>query len=365
MLKARQKLGKYRIEKRLANGPLAAVYRAYDTIHGLRVALKIPHHRMMDEDFLADFRREVRVGTRLDHPHILPIQNADFIGSYFVIALPLGDETLGERLGRRISTGKALAFTDQILAAVAHAHERRIIHCDIKPDNFILFPGNLLRLADCGFAKLARGRLDASGSGTIGYIAPEQALGRPMFQSDVFSIGLVLFRMFSGRLPRWPHDWPPDGHRRLRQKLSPDMVRIVKRAISLDPRRRDPDEKRFRENQTARGALSYQAIALRSRNRPPVGPSAGSVASQTGVSAPCSTERGARSEPISVLTQPGQAALINTSGTFTARASSAVSKFSPPLESLYAGESTIPWGESGSVISASVPRVLDIFTIRP
>jgi serine/threonine-protein kinase len=246
MLKARQKLGKYRIEKCLANGPLAAVYRAYDTIHGLRVALKIPHHRMMDEDFLADFRREVRVGTRLDHPNILPIQNADFVGSYFVIALPLGEETLGERLGRRISTGKALEFTDQILAAVAHAHEQRIIHCDIKPENFILFPDNLLRLADFGFAKLARGRLDASGSGTIGYIAPEQALGRPMFQSDVFSIGLVLFRMFSGRLPRWPYDWPPDGHRRLRQKLSPDMVRIIQRAISLDPRRRFADAIRMR-----------------------------------------------------------------------------------------------------------------------
>jgi serine/threonine-protein kinase len=241
MLKARQKLGKYRIEKRLANGPLAAVYRAYDTIHGLRVALKIPHRRMMDDYFLSDFRREVKLCSRLNHANILPIQNADFIGSYFVIAMPLGEEALVDRLSRRISTAKALSYTEQILAGVAHAHERRIIHCDIKPDNFILFPDDRLRLADFGFAKLGRARLDASGSGTIGYIAPEQAVGRPMFQSDVFSLGLVLFRMFSGKLPRWPYDWPPEGHRRLAQKLSPAMVRLIRRAIEVDPRGRFAD----------------------------------------------------------------------------------------------------------------------------
>jgi serine/threonine-protein kinase len=247
MLKARQKLGKYRIEKRLAHGPLAAVYRAYDTIHGLRVALKIPHPRMMDEYFLADFRREVQLSTRLNHPNILPIQNADFIGSYFVIALPLGEEALGDRLARRISTAKALGYTEQILAGIAHAHEHRIIHCDIKPDNFILFPESRIRLTDFGFAKLARGRLDASGSGTIGYIAPEQAVGRPMFQSDVFSAGLVLYRMFTGRLPRWPYEWPPEGHRRLTQKLSRSMVTLIRRAIEVDPGERFPDAASMRD----------------------------------------------------------------------------------------------------------------------
>lgn len=241
VLKARQKLGKYRIEKRLANGPLAAVYQAFDTIHGMRVALKIPHRRFMDEYFLQDFRKEARLASKLEHPCILPIQNADFISGYFVISMPLGEETLGDRLGRRISTIKALAYTDQILAAVAHAHAQSVIHCDIKPDNFILFDGDRLRLTDFGFAKLGRGRIDASGSGTVGYVAPEQAMGRPMFQSDVFSTGLVLFRMFSGRLPRWPYDWPPPGTPRLRQKLSPAMTRLIRRAIEIDPEDRFHD----------------------------------------------------------------------------------------------------------------------------
>lgn len=241
VLKARQKLGKYRIERRLANGPLAAVYQAFDTIHGLRVALKIPHRRMMDDYFLADFRKEVRVLAKLDHPNILPIQNACFIDGLFVIAMPLGEDTLGARLQRRIATAKALDFTHQILMAVAHAHEAGIIHCDIKPDNFILFPGNLLRLADFGFSKLARQRIDASGSGTVGYVSPEQAMGRPVLGSDVFSVGLVLYRMFAGTLPRWPYDWPPPGGARLRQKLHPDMIALLKRAIEVKPSRRYRD----------------------------------------------------------------------------------------------------------------------------
>ncbi|MFU8894775.1 MAG: serine/threonine-protein kinase [Gammaproteobacteria bacterium] len=238
MLRARQKLGKYRIERRLSDGPLATVYQAFDTIHGLRVALKIPHRRMMDDYFLADFRKEARILAKLDHPNILSIQNACFIDGYFVISMPLGEETLGDRLQRRISTAKALDFSHQILLAVAHAHEEGIIHCDIKPDNFILFPDNVLRLTDFGFSKLARGRIDASGSGTVGYVAPEQAMGRPVLASDVFSVGLVLYRMFAGALPRWPYDWPPPGATRLRQKLHPDMIALVRRAIEVKPTRR-------------------------------------------------------------------------------------------------------------------------------
>jgi eukaryotic-like serine/threonine-protein kinase len=241
VLRARQKLGKYRIEQRLSDGPLAAVYQAFDTIHGLRVALKIPHRKLMDDYFLADFRKEARLLAKLDHPNILSIQNACFIDDYFVISMPLGIDTLGARLQRRISTAKALDFTHQILLAVAHAHEERIIHCDIKPDNFILFPDDLLRLTDFGFSKLARRRIEASGSGTVGYVAPEQAMGRPLLASDVFSVGLVLYRMFAGTLPHWPYDWPPPGAARLRQKLHPDMVALVRRAIEVKPGRRFRD----------------------------------------------------------------------------------------------------------------------------
>ncbi len=68
-----------------------------------------------------------------------------------------------------------------------------------------------------------------------------------MLQSDVFSAGLVLYRMFSGRLPRWPYEWPPEGHRRLTQKLSRSMVRLIRRAIEVDPGERFPDAAAMRD----------------------------------------------------------------------------------------------------------------------
>jgi len=238
LLKARQKLGKYRIERRIANGPIAAVYEARDTIHDHPVALKIPHKESMTEYFLADFKREARLAPRLEHPNILAIRDASFIDDHFVIAMPLGRETLTQRMGRRISTETALSFIRQMLAAVAHAHRAKIIHCDIKPDNFIVFDDNLVRLTDFGFSKIAERTLKASGSGTVGYIAPEQAVGRPMFQSDVFSLGLVFYQLLTGHLPEWPYDWPLPGHQRLRHRLSPKLVEWLRRAIAVRPEHR-------------------------------------------------------------------------------------------------------------------------------
>ena len=202
LLKARQKIGKYIILGRIASGPLADVYRAYDTIHKMRVALKIP--KSGDYSGHEEFLHEVQVATRLNHPNILSVLNASYIDDRFVIAMELGGESLANRIERRTSNARAIDLAAQALAALAHAHERKIIHCDIKPENFILFPGNQLKLADFGFAKISLRTIKASGSGTIDYISPEQAMGRPKFQSDVFSLGLVLYSLFSGKLPEWP-----------------------------------------------------------------------------------------------------------------------------------------------------------------
>ena len=233
MLRARQKLGKYRILGRIASGPLADVYKAADTIHRTRVALKIP--KSDDNTSHEDFLREVQIATRLNHPNILPIQDASFINDRFVIAMALGTESLADRIERRMSTARAFDIADQALAALAHAHEKKIIHCDIKPENFILFPGNKLKLADFGFAKISLRTLKASGSGTIDYIAPEQAMGRPKFQSDVFSLGLVLYRLFSGKLPEWPFKWPMAGHDRLQARVPEEFSAMLKKSMQLDP----------------------------------------------------------------------------------------------------------------------------------
>lgn len=238
-LRARQKLGKYRILSRIAAGPQADVYKAFDTIHNSRVALKLPN--VDGASSLDDVLHEVRVAARLKHPNILGIQNASYIDERFVIAMELGEESLGDRLERRISTTRALSLADQALAGLAHAHAQRIIHCDIKPENYILFPGNQLKLADFGFAKRVLRTLKASGSGTIDYIAPEQAMGRPRYQSDVFSVGLVLYRLFSGKLPEWPFKWPLNGHDQLKARVRPELVEFLKRAIQVDPDNRFKD----------------------------------------------------------------------------------------------------------------------------
>ena len=236
MLKARQKIGKYRILGRIASSSLADVYRAYDTIQNRRVALKIPRraHNIGENEFL----HEVQVATRLQHPNILSVLNASYVDDRFVIAMDLGDESLADRIERRMSTALAMDLAGQAIAALAYAHAHKFIHCDIKPENYILFPGNQLKLTDFGFAKLSLRTLKASGSGTIDYIAPEQAMGRPKFQSDVFSLGLVLYRMLSGRLPEWPFTWPLVGLDRLNARVPRGMVAMLQKAIQLDPNKR-------------------------------------------------------------------------------------------------------------------------------
>ena len=282
MLRARQKVGKYRILGRIASGPLADVYRAFDTIQKIRVALKIP--KSGDATGEEEFLHEVQVATRLKHPNILSVLNASYIDDHFIIAMELGEESLADRIERRTSTARAMELAAQALAALAHAHQHKIIHCDIKPENYILFPGNQLKLADFGFAKISLRTLKASGSGTIDYIAPEQAMGRPKFQSDVFSLGLVLYRLFSGKLPEWPFEWPMAGHDRLASRVRPEFTEFLRKAIQLDPSKRYRDavqmqaaferlnsharrQKRAKPKNGSRSGLSWRQIQWREFQR--------------------------------------------------------------------------------------------------
>ena len=238
-LKNRQKLGKYRIRRRLATGGFAEVYEARDTVEGIDVALKIPHEHLLSRGVLEDFRKEARLAAPLDHPYILPIKTADEVDGQFAIVTRLGLETLGDRLQRRMGRATILEFTEHLLSALAFAHRHRIIHCDLKPENLILFPGNQLRLADFGIAKVARKTVSTSGSGTIGYMAPEQAMGKPSMRSDVFSAGLLLYRMTTGELPRWPFQWLQLGGReRLVRNWNASFIAIIRRSLHVDERKR-------------------------------------------------------------------------------------------------------------------------------
>jgi len=240
-LKIRQKLGKYRIERRLGSGGFAAVYQAMDTVQGIRVAIKVPHSQYTTETVLAEIRREIRATAPLEHDNILPIKDASIIEDRLVVVFPLGEETLLQRMTRRISLDSAFEIAEQILRAAAMAHSHRVIHCDIKPENVIVFAGNRVRLGDFGIAKVSQKTIQGGGTGTIGYMAPEQAMGKPSFRSDVFSIGLIVWRLLSGHWPEWPFQWPAIGYSKLRGRIHPDFIEFMRRAIDLNPRRRYRD----------------------------------------------------------------------------------------------------------------------------
>ena len=234
MLRARQRFGKYLIERRIAEGGFATVYQAADTIEGVRVALKIPHAHLVNEASMACFRQEARLAAKLDHPNILPLKYADFIDGKFVIVTPLSESSLEDRLQKRLAVQTAIDYSEQMLRAAAYAHERKIIHCDIKPDNLLLFPNNQLLLTDFGIARVAHRTLQGSGGGTLGYVAPEQAMGRPSFRSDVFSLGIVMYRMLAGSLPEWPYTWPMAGYDRLCGRVNESVVGLLRKSLEFD-----------------------------------------------------------------------------------------------------------------------------------
>jgi len=244
-LAPRSTLGKYRIQALIAEGGFARVYRALDVIEDLRVALKVFDEALL-RSTLASFRQEVRLAAHLDHPNILPVKNADSINGYFVIAFPLAEKTLSDRLYEgRVNLKTCLDYIEQILEGTAYAHRRNIIHCDIKPQNILLFPDGLLRISDFGIARLALHTVTASGSGTLGYIAPEQAMGKPSPRSDVFSLGLLFYRMLTGYLPEWPFEAPHPGQEILKRKLHRDMYQFILKAIQANPRSRYANAERM------------------------------------------------------------------------------------------------------------------------
>ena len=252
------RLGKYRLHSRIADGGFSEVWKARDTVEGTSVALKIPTHSPPGSDEEEDLLKEIQLCARFDHPHILRLRNADRIGRYYVLASDLATESLEQRMQRRLSTQKALDYIRQILLGLGHAHERRVIHRDLKPSNILLFPNEHVRIADFGLARIARhDMISATGSGTLQYLAPEQAHGYPCFASDVFSVGLLCHEMLTGHLPRWPFEWPFPGAEILDKRVPESLRRWIRRAV-----RRNHNQ-RFRNAVEMRAGFERLELTLR------------------------------------------------------------------------------------------------------
>ncbi len=201
--------GRYRLEARIAAGGMSTVYRALDEILERRVAVKLMNREVAsDSDQLERFRREARAVAQLSHPHIVGVIDAgEDDGRPYIVLEYVEGETLKERIRRhgRLPIGEAVAYAIEIARALGAAHARHIVHRDVKPQNVLIDQEGSAKVTDFGIARtLEEDGLTADGRvlGTTDYVSPEQALGQPVTgQSDLYSLGVVLYEMLTGEVP--------------------------------------------------------------------------------------------------------------------------------------------------------------------
>jgi eukaryotic-like serine/threonine-protein kinase len=201
--------GRYRLEAKIGAGGMSTVYRALDETLQRQVAIKLMNREVAsDSDQLERFRREARAVAQLSHPHIVGVIDAGEDGSrpYIVFEYVEG-ETLKERIRRqgRLEVAEAVAYAIEIARALGAAHARHIVHRDVKPQNVLIDEEGSAKVTDFGIARtLDEEGLTADGRvlGTTDYVSPEQALGQPVTgQSDLYSLGVVLYEMLTGDVP--------------------------------------------------------------------------------------------------------------------------------------------------------------------
>jgi hypothetical protein len=245
-LRRNARLGKYRLERRIGRGAFADVWKARDTVENRVVALKVTAPELVEEWGRSAIEHEARVASHLVHPSIVTVRNADWIDGRFVIASDLAKCSLDRYAHARRSGDAALAIVRQIASALAYAHEQRVLHRDVKPENILIFSDGSAALADFGASRFSKGVTQTyTEAGTLGYIAPEQAYGKARFASDVFSLGLIAYEMLTGVLPMWPFDWPPEEHGRFLQKVPAPVRPVLRKAAEFEPKRRYPDAVAF------------------------------------------------------------------------------------------------------------------------
>src|ERR671927_1348070 len=200
---------RYRLEEKIGSGGMSTVYRAFDPTLERWVAIKLMHRDISDDpDQLERFRREARAVARLSHPHVVTVIDAgDDDGTPYIVFEYVEGETLKERIrsAGRLPIPEAVAYAIEIGRALGAAHERAIVHRDVKPQNVLIDDEGSAKVTDFGIARtLTEEGLTADGRvlGTTDYVSPEQALGHDVGpQSDLYSLGIVLFEMLTGDVP--------------------------------------------------------------------------------------------------------------------------------------------------------------------
>ncbi|HEV3284119.1 MAG TPA: protein kinase [Solirubrobacteraceae bacterium] len=257
--------GRYRLDAQIGRGGMSTVYRAFDVVLERPVAIKLMHREIAaDSDQLERFRREARSVAQLNHPHIVTVIDAGeespngdqpgVGGSPFIVLEYVDGETLKDLIRREgpLEITQALAYAIEIARALAAAHERQIVHRDVKPQNVLVGAEGGAKITDFGIARTLTEEgltMDGRVLGTTDYVSPEQALGQRVTpQSDLYSLGIVLYEMLTGQVPfrgdspvavamKHVREEVPDVQA-LRPELSAATAAVVDRAVAKDLSRR-------------------------------------------------------------------------------------------------------------------------------
>jgi eukaryotic-like serine/threonine-protein kinase len=229
---------RYRVTKPLGSGGMADVYLAHDDVLDRDVALKVMSGRYAsDDEFVERFKREAQSAAALSHPNIVSIfdRGESEDGTYYIAMEYLSGGTLKDRIVTRgaLPARTSAAVALQIAEALKAAHERGVIHRDIKPHNILITDSGDVKVTDFGIARAASSStMTKTGSilGTAHYISPEQAMGEPVGpSSDLYSLGVVLYEMLTGELP-YDADTPlgiamkhVNGHLRPPKEIDPSI----------------------------------------------------------------------------------------------------------------------------------------------
>ncbi|HUH92477.1 MAG TPA: serine/threonine-protein kinase [Casimicrobiaceae bacterium] len=276
-----EKIGKYRIDGVLGKGAMGVVYKAFDPGIERVVAVKTVRKDLVDPDVaaqvMARFQNEAKAAGRLLHPNIVSVYEYGEDEQNAFIAMEFVEGTgLREYLSRKASfdIGQIVAIMSQLLSALDFAHERGVVHRDVKPANLILTGGGALKVADFGIARIDTSNLTNAGMvmGTPSYMSPEQCQGKEVDRrSDLFSAGVVLYELLVGEKPFsgsieaiafkicYEEAKPPSEVSKL--PISPTLDAVVMTAITKDPTARFQNAKAF--NRALRLSLDPQLGAKR------------------------------------------------------------------------------------------------------
>ncbi|TBL78338.1 Stk1 family PASTA domain-containing Ser/Thr kinase [Paenibacillus thalictri] len=273
--------GRYEILERIGGGGMALVYKGLDILLHRKVAVKVLRQQYVhDEEFIRRFRREAQSAASLSHPNVVSIYDVGQEGEiHYIVMEYIEGTTLNELIKERapLQVEEAVHFACQIGDALEHAHQNQIIHRDIKPHNILIGKNGRVKVTDFGIARAATSStITQTGSvvGSVHYFSPEHAKGTPTGeQSDLYSLGIVLYQMLTGRLPFLGESPISVALKHLQEdveeprKVNPLIPQSVENII-LRAMRKNPAER----YQTARQMLDDLDTALRPdrRNEPKI-----------------------------------------------------------------------------------------------